>query len=69
MLAQYLPQTSDTDLQMSTLLQFLLQLGQGQIRLLLHPYTQLLFDLGGDFAAYASPLLDPLHPPATFALG
>ena len=38
-LAQYLPQASDTDVQMPALLQLLLQRSQGQLWLRLQPYS------------------------------
>src|ERR1039457_5200757 len=54
---------------MLSLHQLVLELRQGQIRLGLHPLTQLLLYCGGDFADGAAALLDPLHLPAVLTLG
>jgi hypothetical protein len=55
-------------MQMDSLLQLLLQLRQGQVRLRLDPAAQSLLYLGRDFAARSTPLLDPLHLSAMLAL-
>jgi hypothetical protein len=67
-LPQNLPQTADAHMQMDSLLQLLLQLRQGQVRLRLDPAAQSLLYLGRDLAPRSTPLLDPLHLSAMLAL-
>src|ERR1039457_2241614 len=54
---------------MLSLLQLVLQLRQGQIRLGRPPRAQLLLYCGCDFADGTAALLDPLHLPAALTLG